>query len=267
LYLIRCYVGVGFEVLVKQTVSLSRSSKNSIKEKKATSAEENKRKRKRRGDTNGTRNNNTGKKKSKRGGNVQENDDRDEEDGEEAKRDQEHVVGGEIEDSNNLDWTDLESYISMLEEGPLCPLNFDPDDNGSSTGRPDTKSGSKWKSTSKADNDTIPMPLGPDGLRYHIMDVWLDELMKVLELNSEESKEDANTTVTPMSNNSDIPIDIILRPFVRLQKESPMKKVRQRAGEVLDDGRLLMWGFREAKKVDEEDESVKDDGEWGGFED
>lgn len=148
-------------------------------------------------------------------------------------------------------WTELESYISLLEEGPLCPINFDP----------------KEKKPAK---DEIAMPHGPDGLRYHITDIWLDELEKVVSSYEPEKSEEE----IPVKDRLDVPIELLLRPFEKLKKESQTKSVRMKVvSEVLDDERLVEWGFRERKKKrstgSDEDYEEEDDenASWDGFDD
>lgn len=150
-------------------------------------------------------------------------------------------------------WTELESYISLLEEGPLCPINFDPKEK-------------------KPGKDQIAMPHGPDGLRYHITDIWLDELEKVVSsYDSDKSEENI-----PVKDRLDVPIELLLRPFEKLKKESQTKSVRVKVvSEVLDDERLVEWGFKDRKKKrstgsgDEDDEEEEDDenASWDGFDD
>ncbi|KAB8238934.1 hypothetical protein ETB97_007598 [Aspergillus alliaceus] len=201
LFLIRCYVGVAFEVFVKGAQA---QTKDDNKKRKREEAAQNGKSKKR----------SKGKKQS------------------EAREEEEE------EQDDETKWAGLESYISILEEGPLCPLNFDPDQPAT-----DEKS------------DYVAMPHGPDGLRYHIMDIWIDELEKVLEF-----EEGADGERKPKAG---VPIDLILRPIEKLRAESPYKPVRTRAQEALDDERLIEWGFRTQKvAADSDDES---DEEWGGF--
>ena len=138
-------------------------------------------------------------------------------------------------------WADLEAYISIIEEGPLCPMNFDPDQ----PSKPEVDEGNP---------NFVPMPHGPDGLRYHLVDIWVDELEKVLEFDEDE---ESNRKIL-----GDVPMELILRPLEKLRTESPYKPVRTRAAEALDDDRLIEWGIRERKN---EEEEVDSDGEWGGF--
>ncbi|KAL1955138.1 hypothetical protein VTO42DRAFT_9002 [Malbranchea cinnamomea] len=216
LYLIRCYVGAAFEILLKKGLATTEKRGKNRKESQQEVGNEGSFNEKEQPTTNGA------SKKRKR---------EDEDDGE--------------EDST---WKDLETYISMLEEGPLCPYNFNPDE-------PKTKSEKK-------------MPKGPDGIRYHLMDIWLDELEKFAtdpEENKEEKQQSRENGDAKTSSKTKlklgIPMEILLRPFHRLREKSPNKTVRKRALEVLEDQRLIDWGVIEPKKPDGDDQ----DDEWGGF--
>ncbi|KAJ5204364.1 uncharacterized protein N7498_005243 [Penicillium cinerascens] len=201
LLLIRCYVGVAFEIFVKGN---------------KTQKSEDGKKRKRE-DAKGGR----GKKQKK----------------------QKEVEAPAEEETGDSDgkWANLEAYISIIEEGPLCPMNFDPDQ----PSKPEVDEGNP---------NFVPMPHGPDGLRYHLVDIWVDELEKVLEFDEDE---ESNRKIL-----GDVPMELILRPLEKLRTESPYKPVRTRAAEALDDDRLVEWGIRERKN---EEEEVDSDGEWGGF--
>ncbi|KAJ6013804.1 hypothetical protein N7540_008395 [Penicillium herquei] len=201
LYLIRCYVGVAFQVFLKSN--------------KSTKADGKKRKRE------DSKKKGTGKKQ-KKGGEEQAED--------AADNDKTGEADGK--------WEDLSAYIDIIEEGPLCPVNFDPD-----------------QPEEDLEEDFIPMPHGPDGLRYHVMDIWIDELEKVLEFEGEEGERKIQ---------GDIPIELILRPLEKLRAESQFKPARTRAIETLDDDRLIEWGVRTRVNPDDE---VDSDGEWGGFDD
>ncbi|KAJ9201284.1 hypothetical protein DTO164E3_3591 [Paecilomyces variotii] len=237
LYLIRCYVGVAFEVFIKN----NRNKKSSTKQTKSTTGGGKDKKRKR-NETSMTTEKNI--KKKKRTTTTHEGKDDDEEEEEEE------------EESTNFDshWTDLESYISIIEEGPLHPLNFDPNEP---------------TSTSINTDSDVTMPHGPDGLRYHILDIWLDELEKVVEVEDLDVDSSNNNTDGPTKRlKGDIPMELILRPMRKLKAESPTKTVRERAGEVLEDDRLVEWGVIERKKgSDDEDEDEEEDSEeeWGGL--
>ncbi|PYI12517.1 putative ribosomal RNA processing protein [Aspergillus sclerotiicarbonarius CBS 121057] len=204
LFLIRCYVGVAFEVFLKPAAAAANA--NGKRKREDTSSSSSKK-----------RNNKKNKKQSRQ------------EEEEETSRDENSANG---EDK----WAALESYITILEEGPLCPVNFDPD-----------------QPAANEKEDYIPMPHGPDGLRYHVMDVWVDELEKVLEFEGEEGARKPK---------GGVPMELLLRPIEKLKAESPYKPVRTRAAETLDDDRLVEWGWK-TRKVESEDE--ESDEEWGGF--
>jgi ribosomal RNA-processing protein 1 len=105
------------------------------------------------------------------------------------------------------------------------------------------------------------MPHGPDGLRYHLIDLWVDELEKVLEFEGGESDSESESKNRKIKG--DVPMELLLRPLEKLRAESPYKPVRTRAIDALDDDRLVEWGIR-TREVEEEEDS---EGEWGGFDD
>ncbi|PGH34724.1 ribosomal RNA-processing protein 1 [[Emmonsia] crescens] len=247
LYLIRCYVGVAFEVFLKKGLSGAGAGTQKQKEKQEQEKEKEK--------------GSLGKRK--RGEEADEN-------------------GAETESGELGVWKELGMYLDMLEEGPLCPLNFDPTSN-------DTN-----------EDPAVRMHKGPDGVRYHLLDIWLDEIEKiaVVEVEGEDEGEgetgdkameddDDNAEARNSTLNNDdntkeknkktkkqlkdgVPMELLLRPIVRLQGKSISKMVRKRAGEVLDDERLVEWGVRERKRDDDDDddeeEEEEDEGEgWGGI--
>ncbi|KAI9928861.1 hypothetical protein ASPWEDRAFT_36671 [Aspergillus wentii DTO 134E9] len=216
LFLIRCYVGVAFEIFVKGKKTNASTNGSNKKRKREEAAQKEK-----------------GKKRSK---------------GKKEEARPEPQEDEEEDDDNSEDkWADLSAYLSIIEEGPLCPLNFDPDQ--PTEAAPGDTAG-----------DTTPMPHGPDGLRYHILDLWIDEVEKVLEF--EEGTEDSENRKVK----GDVPMDLLLRPLEKLRTESPYKPVRVRAAEALDDDRLVEWGFK-TREVEEEEEDDESDQEWGGFDD
>lgn len=127
-----------------------------------------------------------------------------------------------------------------------------------------------WKDISMVDDLTTVMadtPLNardtkvPNGLRYHILDIYLDELEKVDD-----------------EHEADIPAEKLLAPLMVLQKECPTRTIREQAKEVLQDQRVRKWlGLEDAKeeartgqRAQEAAEQAQDDddkGNWGGFED
>ena len=82
----------------------------------------------------------------------------------------------------------------------------------------------------------------PNGIRFHVLDLWIDELEKVGVL--EEGNEQL--------------LDSLLEPVRNLAKDSPTKAVRKKGKEVLGDERLPGNEKVEEKKVDEG---------WGGIQD
>lgn len=224
LFLIRCYVGIAFEVFVKGA--------------KAQAQNEEMNKKRKRQDGGGKKEKNK-RSKGKKNGRAQEDE-------EAENEDKESATGGDS--SGDPKWADLESYLSMIEEGPLCPVNFDPD-----------------QPAADEKNDYVPMPHGPDGLRYHVMDIWIDELEKVLEFDEDEvdGEEEESKSRKPKG---DVPMELLLRPIEKLRTDSPNKPVRKRATEALNDDRLVEWGFK-SRPVQEEDEDEESEIEWGGFDD
>jgi ribosomal RNA-processing protein 1 len=90
----------------------------------------------------------------------------------------------------------------------------------------------------------------PNGMRYHLLDIYLDELEKV-----DEEYE------------ADIPAERLLAPYVMLQKECPTKIVRQRAKEILDDERVRKWLSPDQVETAIGTKQGESDGEFRGFED
>ncbi len=98
----------------------------------------------------------------------------------------------------------------------------------------------------------------PNGLRYHVTDIYVDELDKA-------------------DTGRNAPLDMMLAPLRRLGKESLTKAVRKRVGEALDDERLKDWvnAGAETEAEDEDAEATEqstndvdgdDDDEFRGFE-
>ncbi|PVI08480.1 hypothetical protein DM02DRAFT_722711 [Periconia macrospinosa] len=121
----------------------------------------------------------------------------------------------------------------------------------------------KWLASTKWDQDLVRQwnhmveetPLHPkdmkvpNGLRYHVLDVLLDELEKV-----EDTWDDKREV-----------LGLIMEPVERLAKEGILKPVRLAAKECLADDRLKVWRGEEANKDDEMGEDEEE--EWGGIED
>ncbi|KAK2841614.1 hypothetical protein FQN49_006083 [Arthroderma sp. PD_2] len=156
----------------------------------------------------------------------------------------------EVQVQQEGEWPELEAYLDMLEDGPLSPLIFD--------------SGSSKESDVDQDENgaSIKMPKGPDGIRYHLMDIWLDELEKCAAEPDESNTDEEESSSTKLKEGT--PMELLLRPIEKLESGSPNKTVRTRAKDTLADERLITWGVREPEKA----EDGSDDGEeWGGIED
>ncbi|KAF3910164.1 hypothetical protein ABW21_db0200224 [Orbilia brochopaga] len=79
----------------------------------------------------------------------------------------------------------------------------------------------------------------PDGLRYHLIDIYLDELAKAAKVENEEEEEDEQEEdaeeqydITPEQT------DILLHPFRKLQQETLSKPIKKSVGGLLEDERL-----------------------------
>jgi ribosomal RNA-processing protein 1 len=117
-----------------------------------------------------------------------------------------------------------------------------------------------WKDTKRLDEymDILAStPLNPtekripNGIRYHVIDIYVDELEKV----DEETE-------------ADMPVEVLLAPFKNLVKESPTKIVRMKVKEALEDDRVKAWlgeELTEEGKTGDEPET-NDNDEWGGIE-
>ena len=88
-----------------------------------------------------------------------------------------------------------------------------------------------------------------DGLRYHVLDVWVDELDGIDE-------------------RRDAPVEVIMSPIERLSREGKARKVRERAKECLEDARLVNWSGSGGKGTENDHgagEDEDEDEEWEGL--
>lgn len=95
----------------------------------------------------------------------------------------------------------------------------------------------------------------PNGLRYHVIDIYVDELDKVDE-----------------ARDGNMPLEKMLEPLRELNSNSPTKAVRNRAKEALEDDRLKDWSEMSTEKdggrsAGEEGQEEDEEEEWGGIED
>lgn len=94
----------------------------------------------------------------------------------------------------------------------------------------------------------------PNGLRYHVLDIYVDELEKIMP--EEEEKW------------ADVPVEEMLAPVKKMTMESPTKAVRLRAREVMGDERVKRWlGVEEEVGEVEENAEEEEDGGFVGFDD
>ncbi len=73
----------------------------------------------------------------------------------------------------------------------------------------------------------------PDGVRYHVLDVWVDELERVLKEGEEESSRSIERRKAAF--------DMVVGLVEGVAREALTKGVRIRAKESLADERLLEW--------------------------
>ncbi|MCJ1382616.1 hypothetical protein MMC17_005729 [Xylographa soralifera] len=93
-----------------------------------------------------------------------------------------------------------------------------------------------------------------DGLRYHVLDVWVEELSRV------DGKREGQC-----------PVDELMRPVRKLEKDGRTKKVRERARECSADDRLKDWRttMGQGDMADDARNNDESDGEdeWAGLDD
>lgn len=70
----------------------------------------------------------------------------------------------------------------------------------------------------------------PNSIRYHIIDIYIDELDKVIPLESAGE---------PFSSS----LQLLIEPFVAIREESPDKTARNKAKELFEDPRLQLSGL------------------------
>ena len=90
----------------------------------------------------------------------------------------------------------------------------------------------------------------PNGMRFHVIDIFVDELERVGTLEGEGGEQEKDNNV---------PLETLLEPLRKLAKTSPTKPVRTKAKEALADERLPGNEKPTAEVIEE-------DG-WGGIED
>lgn len=91
----------------------------------------------------------------------------------------------------------------------------------------------------------------PNGLRYHVLDVWVDEMERVE--GSEWEKEEKQEV-----------LEKLLEPIEKLAIDGKLKALRNAAKECLADDRLKKWRGQEDEVMNEPEEE-DDEAEWGGI--
>jgi ribosomal RNA-processing protein 1 len=94
----------------------------------------------------------------------------------------------------------------------------------------------------------------PNGLRYHVLDVWMDELEKIE--GAEWEKEERRET-----------LETLVQPIEKLAKEGKLKIIRDAAKECLADDRLKSWRGQEDTEMNQDVEEEDEEVEWGGIDD
>lgn len=113
---------------------------------------------------------------------------------------------------------------------------------------------SGWKDTKRLDeymNVLSTTPLNPkekripNGIRFHVIDIYIDELEKVDE-----------------ETDAEMPVEMLLEPLRAVVRESPTKIVRNKVKEALEDDRVKTWLGEEVEEDGEKEEGID---EWGGI--
>lgn len=118
----------------------------------------------------------------------------------------------------------------------------------------------KWKSSVLEEFNGImeETPLNtsnmkiPNGLRFHVLDVWIDELEKV----NSDWEDDKRQKI----------LETLVQPIEKLAKNGSLKVLREAAKEVLAEDTLRKWRGQEDEEMAESEPEDEDDG-WGGFDD
>ena len=75
----------------------------------------------------------------------------------------------------------------------------------------------------------------PDGVRYHLLDLYLDELEKFFPSEDDEEADANNADKTTP------PISQLIAPIEELAANASTKPIRKRAKDVLEDERIEQW--------------------------
>lgn len=107
-------------------------------------------------------------------------------------------------------------------------------------------------------------PKIPDSIRYHVLEIYLDELAKVVLKDKKEGEDEEEDAELVKELFADVPIAELLEAVETLSEETKSKVVRQRCVEdVLENSLLIEWGVAEELEGEKEEEEEED--EWEGF--
>lgn len=113
---------------------------------------------------------------------------------------------------------------------------------------------SGWKDTKRLDEYMTVLsttPLNPtekripNGIRFHVIDIYVDELEKV----DEETE-------------AEMPVETLLEPLRAVVRDSPTKIVRNKVKEALEDDRVKAWLGEETTEAEGKEDA---NDEWGGI--
>lgn len=110
-------------------------------------------------------------------------------------------------------------------------------------------------------------PKIPDGIRYHILEIYLDELEKVVLKDKKEAEDEDEDEDNVKELFADVPVAELLEAVETLSEESVNPIVKKKCVEdVLENPALVAWGVAEELEgaADEEKEEDEED-EWAGF--
>ncbi|KAG7813603.1 hypothetical protein KL921_001149 [Ogataea angusta] len=104
-------------------------------------------------------------------------------------------------------------------------------------------------------------PAVPPGVTYHVVDVYLDELERVVAGDEEDVEAEK-----AREKFEDVPLAKLLQPFEKIHKDALMKTLRNKVrDDLLKDERLKTWGYAENKSEEKEEDEEEEEEEWTGF--
>ncbi|AOW03793.1 nucleolar protein,Nop52-domain-containing protein [Yarrowia lipolytica] len=109
-------------------------------------------------------------------------------------------------------------------------------------------------------------PKIPDSIRYHVLEIYLEELAKVVLKDKKEAENEEEEAELVKELFADVPVSELLEAVETLSEETKNSVVQKRCVEdVLENPLLIEWGVaEELEGAGEEDEEDEED-EWAGF--